>query len=261
VTDKYLTVLVVPHDERNVRRMRVSYRWIKVGITIAGVLAVAAAIAVTSYGRVASRATRAALLERENRRLETENAKVAEIAENLERTERAYSRIREMAGLPAVDGAVGSGGPPGPTLAATTGPQGPEAGEALSGAAAAAPDSVPAGWPLALKGFETAGFAGEGGHPGIDIAVPVHTPVLATAAGTVAAADSDPVYGHYVVLDHGGLETMYGHNAVLLVEPGERVSRGQPIAYSGNSGRSTAPHLHYEIRREGRAIDPAPFLP
>ena len=53
---------------------------------------------------------------------------------------------------------------------------------------------------------------------------------------------------------------MYGHNAVLLVERGERVTRGQPIAYSGNSGRSTAPHLHYEIRRDGRAIDPAPYL-
>ena len=89
----------------------------------------------------------------------------------------------------------------------------------------------------------------------------VHTPVLATARGTVAAAASDPVYGHYVVLAHGGgLETMYGHNAVLLVEVGETVERGQPIAYSGNSGRSTAPHLHYEIRRDGRAIDPAPYL-
>jgi murein DD-endopeptidase MepM/ murein hydrolase activator NlpD len=95
----------------------------------------------------------------------------------------------------------------------------------------------------------------------VDIAVPVHTPVLATAGGLVAAAESDPVYGHYVVVAHGGgIETMYGHNAVLLVETGERVTRGQPIAYSGNSGRSTAPHLHYEIRRAGRAIDPAPYL-
>lgn len=261
MTDKYLTVLVVPHDERDVRRMRISYRWVKVGITLAGVLAVAAAIAVASYGRVASRATRAALLERENQRLATENAKVEEIAENLERSERAYARIREMAGLPPVEGAVGSGGAQGPIGTAATGPQGPEPGEAWSGIATSVPDSVPAGWPLALKGFQTASFSGEDGHPGVDIAVPVHTPVLATASGTVVAADSDPVYGHYVVLDHGGLETMYGHNAVLLVEPGERVSRGQPIAYSGNSGRSTAPHLHYEIRRGGRAIDPAPFLP
>ena len=120
---------------------------------------------------------------------------------------------------------------------------------------------MPSGWPLSLKGFETAGFGEDGGHPGVDIAVPVHTPVLATGRGVVAAAESDPVYGHYVVVAHGGgMETMYGHNAVLLVERGERITRGQPIAYSGNSGRSTAPHLHYEIRRDGRAIDPAPYL-
>lgn len=260
MTDKYLTVLVVPHDERNVRRMRVSYRLVKVGITLVGILAVAVTLALMSYGRIASRATRAALLERENRRLEAENAKVDEIAENLERTERAYARIREMAGLPPVEGAVGPGGAQGPLETATTGLRGPDAGEAAPAASSTAPDSVPAGWPLSLKGFETASFSGADGHPGVDIAVPVHTPVLATASGTVTAADSDPVYGHYVILNHGELETMYGHNAVLLVEAGERVSRGQPIAYSGNSGRSTAPHLHYEIRRAGRAIDPAPYL-
>ena len=249
MTNKFLTVLVVPHDEKHVRRLRLSYRRIKVGIALAGVLLAAIALAVFSYGRVASRATRAALLERENARLEVENAKVDEIAENLERTERAYAQIRDMAGLPPAD----EGGELGP-------PDG-GGGEAAPAPSADAPDSVPSGWPLSLKGFETAGFGKDGGHPGVDIAVPVHTPVLATARGTVTAAEADPVYGHYIVLSHGGrLETMYGHNAVLLVESGERVSRGQPIAYSGNSGRSTAPHLHYEIRRDGRAIDPAPYL-
>ena len=257
--DRFLTVLVVPHDEKNVRRLRVSYRWLKAGMAVAGVLLIAVALAVLTYGRVASRATQATLLERENARLEVENAKVDEIAENLERTERAYAQIREMAGLPpdeAGSSPADTGEQPGPA-----GRGGGALGEPPPGRGTEAPDSVPAGWPLSLKGFETAGFGGDGGHPGVDIAVPVHTPVLATARGVVAAADSDPVYGHYVVVAHGGgIETMYGHNAVLLVERGERVTRGQPIAYSGNSGRSTAPHLHYEIRREGRAIDPAPYL-
>ncbi len=257
MTDKFLTVLVVPHDERNVRRLRVSYRRIKIGIALAAVLLVAVALAALSYGRIASRATRAALLERENERLETENAKVDEIAENLERTERAYAQIREMAGLPPEEpgsaGALEDSGRGGGTVG--------EPGAPAPATGAGAPDSVPAGWPLSLKGFETAEFGEDGGHPGVDIAVPVHTPVLATARGIVAAAESDPVYGHFVVVAHGGgIETMYGHNAVLLVERGEQVARGQPIAYSGNSGRSTAPHLHYEIRRDGRAIDPAPYL-
>jgi len=251
VSDRYLTVLVVPHDERNVRRLRISYRWMKIGLAVVAGLLVLGALALATYGRVASRATRAALLERENRQLATENAKVEEIAANLERTERAYEQIREMAGLPP----VGARAEPGPTGGEAT------PGEAAPRSDGAAPDSVPMGWPLALKGFETATFSGAEGHPGVDIAVPVHTPVLATAAGTVTVADSDPVYGHYVIVEHGGeIETMYGHNAVLLVEAGERVTRGQTIAYSGNSGRSTAPHLHYEVRREGRAVDPAPFL-
>ena len=257
MTGRYLTVLVVPHDERNVRRWRVSYRWVKIGLGMAAGLLVLLVLALVTYGWVASRASRAALLERENRRLAAENAKVGEIAANLERTERAYEQIREMAGLPPVERGrpVGARDEPGPTR----GPEG-EA-EAAPRPARAAPDSVPSGWPLALKGFETAGFSGPEAHPGVDIAVPVHTPVLATAAGTVSAADNDPVYGHYIVIDHGGgTETMYGHNAVLLVEAGERVDRGQTIAYSGNSGRSTAPHLHYEVRSGGRAIDPAPFL-
>ncbi len=257
MTDKFLTVLVVPHDEKHVRRLRLSYRWIKVGIALAGVVFVVVALAALNYGRVASRATKAALLERENARLEVENAKVDEIAENLEQTERAYAQIREMAGLPPEEAGRPSDArqEPGPAS------RGGAGGEPAPAPAGEAPDSVPSGWPLSLKGFETAEFGADGGHPGVDIAVPVHTPVLATARGLVAAADSDPVYGHYVVLAHGGgIETMYGHNAVLLVERGERVTRGQPIAYSGNSGRSTAPHLHYEIRRDGRAIDPAPYL-
>ena len=177
-------------------------------------------------------------------------ASMTRVVENLERTERAYAQIRDMAGLPPA-GALESGPADGGAGAAEPAPT----------PATEAPDSVPSGWPLSLKGFETAGFEGDEGHPGVHIAVPVHTPVLATARGRVTAADSDPVYGHYVVVAHGGgIETMYGHNAVLLVERGEQVTRGQPIASSGNSGRSTAPHLHYEIRRAGRAIDPAPYL-
>jgi murein DD-endopeptidase MepM/ murein hydrolase activator NlpD len=259
VTEKYLTVLVVPHDERTVRRLRVSYRWLKVWTGLGAALLILLVLAIASYGRLASRAARATLLERENAQLEAENEKVDEIAENLRRTEQAYAQIRDMAGLPpAVSPAGVAGEPSGPGPAAS----GSEANGAVPlQAASGAPDSLPSGWPLALKGFQTAAYTGADGHPGIDVAVPVHTPVLATARGTVAAADSDPVYGHYVILAHGGgVETMYGHNAVLLVEVGETVERGQPIAYSGNSGRSTAPHLHYEIRRAGRAIDPAPYL-
>ena len=73
----------------------------------------------------------------------------------------------------------------------------------------------------------------------------------------MAAAGIDPDYGLYVLLRHPeGYETMYGHASRLLVSEGELVQAGRVIALTGNSGRSTAPHLHFEIRREGRSLDP-----
>src|SRR5437667_252198 len=79
----------------------------------------------------------------------------------------------------------------------------------------------------------------------------------AAAGGVVEAAGTDPAYGLFVLLRHSsGYETMYGHASRLLVREGDSVQAGQVIALSGNSGRSTAPHLHFEIRREGKSLDP-----
>jgi len=81
--------------------------------------------------------------------------------------------------------------------------------------------------------------------------------VRAAGGGRVVAVGTDPDYGMYVLLRHpDGYETMYGHASRLLVGEGEQVEAGQVIALTGNSGRSTAPHLHFEIRREGRSLDP-----
>lgn len=253
---KHLTVLVVPHDERNVRRLRLSYRWLKTLAAIGCVAGLLTIVAVLTYGRVAAQATRAAMLERENERLSEENAKVEAIAENLARTEAAYRQIREMAGLSESEGNrpvdEGVGERPGALdLSATRSTTAtPEEGP-----------GVPGGWPLTIKGFVTARFTGEDRHPGIDIAAPVNTPVVATASGTVARAGTDPVYGEYLLLRHEeNFSTLYGHNALLLVNEGDAVERGETIAYSGNSGRSTAPHLHYEVRRGRQAVDPQPYL-
>jgi murein DD-endopeptidase MepM/ murein hydrolase activator NlpD len=87
-------------------------------------------------------------------------------------------------------------------------------------------------------------------HSGYDIAVPVGTPVHPTQTGTVFFSGSYRGYGNLVGIDHGnGYLTYYGHNSVLLVKPGEKVDTETVIALSGSTGRSTGPHVHYEMRR------------
>lgn len=98
-------------------------------------------------------------------------------------------------------------------------------------------------------------------HAGVDIAVPTGTPVRAAAAGIVTYSGAKGGYGLLVTIDHGhSVETRYGHNSRLVVRVGQRVSRGQVIAYSGNTGRSTGPHLHFEIRLRGKPYDPLKYI-
>ena len=94
-------------------------------------------------------------------------------------------------------------------------------------------------------------------HAGLDLAAPTGTPVLATANGVVDVAGWSGGYGLLVALNHGGdLETRYGHLSGVAVAPGESVKKGQVIGFVGSTGRSTGPHLHYEVREGQIAVDP-----
>lgn len=98
-------------------------------------------------------------------------------------------------------------------------------------------------------------------HEGLDFPASVGTPVYAAADGIVTEAVHTSDYGNLIKVDHGsGLETRYAHNARLLVKAGDRVTKGQQIALVGNTGRSTGPHLHYEIRLNGNPLDPRQYL-
>ncbi|MCB9693049.1 MAG: M23 family metallopeptidase [Alphaproteobacteria bacterium] len=99
-------------------------------------------------------------------------------------------------------------------------------------------------------------------HSGLDIANARGTPIFATADGLVAKATYNSGYGRQVVIDHGyGITTSYSHCHVLLVKAGQRVREGQRIATMGNTGRSTGPHLHYEVHLDGNAVDPMDYVP
>jgi murein DD-endopeptidase MepM/ murein hydrolase activator NlpD len=98
-------------------------------------------------------------------------------------------------------------------------------------------------------------------HAGVDIPGPLGTPVYATADGTVDRAERAGGYGNMVEVDHGkGIQTRYGHLSKILVAAGSHVHRGQLIALMGSTGRSTGSHLHYEVRIDGHAVNPVPFL-
>jgi murein DD-endopeptidase MepM/ murein hydrolase activator NlpD len=97
----------------------------------------------------------------------------------------------------------------------------------------------------------------DGNHPGLDIAVPSDTYIRAAGAGVVVAVGDDQVYGRFITLNHGGgYGTLYGHASETFVEIGDRVRRNEVIALSGSTGRSTAPHLHFEVTLDGKAVDP-----
>lgn len=99
-------------------------------------------------------------------------------------------------------------------------------------------------------------------HTGIDLSVPEGTPIVATGAGVVVRAGETKVNGKYVVIDHGhGVTTAYLHNSRLLVTEGQRVSAGDFLSLSGNTGRSTGPHLHYQLELSQQTVDPLFFRP
>ncbi len=131
--------------------------------------------------------------------------------------------------------------------------------------------SKPAIWPT--KGWITSDFGWRrsfrtrtGGrasiyHEGIDIAAPIGTPIKATADGRITFTGYRSGYGKTLKMDHGqGLLTLYAHCSKLLVKEGQKVKQGDIIALVGNTGNSTGPHLHYEVRQDGKAIDPMEYL-
>ena len=135
----------------------------------------------------------------------------------------------------------------------------------LADGAIAVPSEKPVRTAEFTSGYGTRTDPFRGGsarHQGIDLASPVGTPIYATADGVVSAAGwNNGGYGNLIKIDHGrGIETRYGHLSAILVSPGQHVVRGQQIARMGSTGRSTGSHLHYEVRIDGNAVNPIPFM-
>lgn len=119
----------------------------------------------------------------------------------------------------------------------------------------------PLSWPLRGVLYARFGRKGKEPHDGIDLAAPAGTPVKTAAPGTTLYAGEQKGYGLIVIVQHdGGLVTLYAHNRDVRVKTGQKVREGQVVATVGDSGKTSGPHLHFEVRREGVPIDPLEVL-
>lgn len=249
-----ITVMVHRDGELESRTFRMPlwlFRALMVALTI---LAMAALVVGAFYAPLLRAAASVPKLRDDVARLEAENAKVRELAAALDSAERRYGRLREMVGADIV---------PDPVALAYTLPLAPPVRASVPGAhrTLESGPSAPTHWPLNDPGYVTRGIVPAGGtdepHTGLDIAVTIGTPVRAAGGGTVSEAGSDPEYGLFVVVTHpDGYRTKYGHLSRVLVTPGTAVNAGDVLGLSGNSGRSSAPHLHLEVQRGDSILDP-----
>jgi murein DD-endopeptidase MepM/ murein hydrolase activator NlpD len=247
--DRHLTLIVVPHGDLETRSFVISYGKLRLLLgVVAGILLVFCTLLALWFPTLAQ-AARVASLERELKELEQERAKVAELAQTLAEVEAQYEKVRRMLGA---DAGVEGQAPLLPPLRDT----------ARSGANAGQGNGGLSIWPANGGGMVTRSVSdGPAGHPGVDIAVPANSRIVAAGDGVVSAAGEDVSYGRFVQLEHeGGLRTVYGHASRLYVKRGERVRAGQLIALAGSTGRATAPHLHFEVRRGGLPADPMQYL-
>lgn len=255
--DRKLTVIIVPHGDLETRNIEISYSRLKVLLGIAAAAILLVVFLVAFMFPIMVTAGRVPAMRRELDGLYAERARFEELARTLEQVEAQYQRVRELLGADAP--IAGDSLPLLPPLQADRADSGGEAD-------AEAPDAgIVDTWPLASTGFITQplleGATSGDDHPGLDIAVPRNSHIRAAGPGVVQVAGEDPVYGFHVVIDHGrGMETLYGHASRLFVSVGDTVRRGRLIAFSGSTGRSTAPHLHFEVRLDGVAVDPLKYV-
>lgn len=232
-----------------------AYRAAITGLVVIGLLLL---LAVAFYGPLVRQAARVPALTRDVERLTVDNRRVRELAAALDRVEANYTRLRGMVGADVVPDPVRVGANALVAPPVVVWPLPDRVSYELG-------PSIPKHWPLDERGYLTRGhLAGDSAgetHPGIDLAVPIGVLVRAAGGGTILQTGDDKEYGHFVLIQHpSGYQTMYGHLSRIVVRQGARIRAGQVVGRSGNSGRSSAPHLHLEVRHDGVSVDPMTLI-
>jgi murein DD-endopeptidase MepM/ murein hydrolase activator NlpD len=248
-----VTLVIQRDGTTRTRTVRIPIWALRVGAWSLGLVAFALLLVTALYGPLVAAAARVPGMERELARLRAENTRVRELSAALDSAESRYAQVRQMLGGQIVRD---------PVVKSFQLPVAPPIRARLASMVDSARGlSVPRQWPLDEAGYITRGQVKAAGrveaHPGIDIAVSIGNLVRASGGATVRQVGQDPEYGSFVLLEHPEeYQTMYGHLSRILVTSESTVAPGQVIGLSGNSGRSTAPHLHFEIRQRGVSLDP-----
>lgn len=243
---KGYSILITPDDSTSSRHYYVGKKSIILLSVIIISVVVIAIIAAFSYTSVYVRAMEVEMLRRRNAQLEKEFAKVEEIREALQIAEANNRKIKVMLGIEKTPEPVE------PSITEIS-PNYSEI-QVLTDLQENIPSLLP------TMGQVSRDFGP--GHYGIDIAAPQFSPVIAAASGIVNGTGWDSLYGNYVVVEHNqNYSTFYGHLNSIAVLDGGRVNGGQVIGTVGSTGKSTSPHLHYEVRFRNEPVDPVGYLP
>ena len=243
---KGYSILITPDDSTNSRHYYLGKKSILLLSIVVISVVIIAIIAAFNYTSVYVRAMEVEMLRRRNAQLEKEFAKVEEIREALQIAEANNRKIKVMLGIEKtpepVEPSITEINPNYSEIQVLTELQ----------------ENIPSLLPT--MGQVSRDFGP--GHYGIDIAAPQFSPVIAAASGIVDGTGWDSLYGNYVVVEHNrNYSTFYGHLNSIAVLDGGRVNGGQVIGTVGSTGKSTSPHLHYEVRFRSEPVDPMGYLP
>ncbi len=259
----------------HIRRICVHKRWLKAAAVV--FLAVMAGLSYGFYGL--TQQAEHLRIERENWKLRAENDKQKQELQRLnnrvDAVEDTSRKLAEISGVEKDQPVRGQGGPARPVDSAAALAALVAKTERLEREMRDYEDLLrrrgmtPSIWPVSGKlesgmGGRRNPFGGRGFeyHEGQDIDAVYGTPVMVAASGTVKIAGRERGYGNVIYVDHGaGLSTRYGHLSQIDVKIGQTVTRGQTIGLVGSTGRSTGPHLHYEVRINNQPVDPRQYLP
>lgn len=286
---RFYTIFILPNAQARFRKIHVSRNFLVAVAVLASLLVGLSVLAPHLLLRARAQAERLAFLQAENQKLRQDNARfeasLSRIGDQVAAIESAAGRIAKVVGMDKLPFIRPTGGsttalPPDATERAMLEEELASlrqrtdslddsiseihaAVEARLRQLASTPSIRPVdGWFSDSYGWRSDPFDGSREfHRGLDIVVPHGTPVRASADGLVTVAGRQAGYGKVVHLSHGsGLSTRYGHLSEILVRPGQRVKQGDVVGRVGSTGRSTGPHLHYEVLRAGRQVNPRKYL-